>query len=115
MYLLGMQVEYISYCDELAAMIGCKPNLFKLFISDPLMSFKCFFGPCTPPQYRLMGPGAWSGAKQAIKDVRTNVIHVTRTRVVEKSQKSSSRSELINILTFFALIMTILMILSLLT
>jgi len=53
-----MQVDYIAYSDELATEVGCKPNLYKLLFSDPTLALRCFFGPCTPAQYRLMGPGA---------------------------------------------------------
>ena len=61
-------------------MIGCKPNLVKLFLKDPLLALKCLFGPCTPPQYRLMGPGSWVGAKQAIEKAHSNTIYATKTR-----------------------------------
>lgn len=35
-------------------------------MTDPKIAFLCFFGPCTPYQYRLTGPGKWSGAREAI-------------------------------------------------
>ena len=60
-------------------MIGCKPQL-TLLLSDPLLALKIFFGPCTPPQYRLMGPNPWDGAKQAIEKAHSNIIYATRTR-----------------------------------
>ena len=34
--------------------------------SDPSLALRCYFGPCSPPQYRLTGPGAWDGARRAI-------------------------------------------------
>jgi hypothetical protein len=30
-----VQVDYIPYCDELAALIGCKPRLLPLLLRDP--------------------------------------------------------------------------------
>ena len=64
-------------------MIGCKPQL-TLFFSDPLLALKVFLGPCTPPQYRLMGPNPWAGAKQAIEKALSNTIYATKTRDTEK-------------------------------
>ena len=74
----------MSYCDELAEMIGCKPDVTKLLLTDPLLAFKCFFGPCTPPQYRLMGPGSWSGAKQAVEKAHSNTIYATKSRDIKQ-------------------------------
>lgn len=80
-----MQVDYIPYADELASEVGCKPNLCKLVFSDPALALRCFFGPCTPAQFRLMGPGAWKGAKKAIEDAPGNVVYATKTRVCEQT------------------------------
>lgn len=83
-----LQVDYVPYCDELANEIGCKPNFVKLFFSDPGLALRCFFGPCTPSQYRLMGPGAWAGAKKAIEDAPGNVIYATKTRVLPHKENN---------------------------
>ena len=83
-----LKVDFTSYCDELAEMIGCKPDIMKLLLTDPLLAFKCFFGPCTPPQYRLMGPGAWSGAKEAIQKAHSNIIYATKTREIKEEAGS---------------------------
>ena len=85
-----MQVDYVPYSDELATEVGCKPNLFKLLFSDPALAQRCFFGPCTPAQYRLMGPGAWKGAKKAIEDAPGNVIYTTKTRVCPQTEDKRS-------------------------
>ncbi|NWX99135.1 FMO3 monooxygenase, partial [Nothoprocta ornata] len=61
-----LQMDYVSYMDELATAIGVKPNLPKLLLTDPRLALEVFFGPCTPYQFRLMGPGKWSGARRAI-------------------------------------------------
>ena len=37
-----------------------------LFLSDPKLAFAIYFGPVTPYQYRLMGPGAWKSARESI-------------------------------------------------
>lgn len=67
-----LQVSSIPYKDQLADLIGCKPDLRRLFFKDPLLAFKCFFGPCCAAQYRLMGPGAWPGAKGVIEETYRN-------------------------------------------
>ncbi|KAM9831333.1 LOW QUALITY PROTEIN: flavin-containing monooxygenase 5-like [Neosynchiropus ocellatus] len=62
----SLRVEYIPYMDFLAGEIGVRPNLLRLALTDPALWLKVFFGPCTPFQYRLCGPGRWAGARQAI-------------------------------------------------
>ncbi|NXF44956.1 FMO3 monooxygenase, partial [Oceanites oceanicus] len=61
-----LQTDYITYMDELASAIGVKPNVLKLLLTDPRLALEVFFGPCSPYQFRLMGPGKWSGARKAI-------------------------------------------------
>lgn len=61
-----VQVDVIPYGDELAALIGCKPNILKMLFTDPALTLQCFFGPCYPQQYRLEGPGKWYGAREYI-------------------------------------------------
>ncbi|KAL4237753.1 Cyclopentanone 1 [Mactra antiquata] len=61
-----IQVDYITIMDELAEHIGCKPDLKTLLLTDPKLAMECLFGPCTPYQYRLQGPGKWKGARESI-------------------------------------------------
>ncbi|NWW27191.1 FMO5 monooxygenase, partial [Falcunculus frontatus] len=69
-----IQVDYVPYMDELACQLGVKPNMLTLFLTDPKLALEVLFGPCTPYQYRLRGPGAWAGARQAILTQRQRVI-----------------------------------------
>ncbi|NXK98565.1 FMO5 monooxygenase, partial [Formicarius rufipectus] len=69
-----IQVDYIPYMDELACQLGVKPNLLTLFLTDPRLAVEVTFGPCTPYQYRLRGPGAWAGAREAILTQRLRVV-----------------------------------------
>ena len=62
-----IQVDFIEYMDEIAVEFGVRPEFKKLFVHDPLLALRCFFGPCYPYQYRLIGPGKWDGAKKAIE------------------------------------------------
>ena len=52
---------------------------------DPKLFFQCFFGPCTPYQYRLEGPGVWPGARDAIMTQWDRVYAPMKTRKVEAS------------------------------
>ncbi|PAA70391.1 hypothetical protein BOX15_Mlig005613g1 [Macrostomum lignano] len=61
-----IQVDWIPYMDELAAEIGCRPPLLRLLLTDPALFRAVVFEPCTPYQFRLVGPGAWPGARAAI-------------------------------------------------
>jgi dimethylaniline monooxygenase (N-oxide forming) len=60
-----MMVMLIAYMDELANEIGVKPRLLKHI----RYIYKILFGPFSPSQYRLDGPGSWDKAIQAIKDI----------------------------------------------
>ncbi|CAL1267742.1 unnamed protein product [Larinioides sclopetarius] len=75
-----MQVYAIPYMDELAKLIGVKPNFRKMFLRDPKLSWACVMGPCLPYQYRLEGPHAWSGARDAILNYKERVLAPLRTR-----------------------------------
>lgn len=60
------QVHWIAYMDELASLIGVKPNLSLMALKDPALFRRCFAGPCLSYQFRLEGPHAWAGARDAI-------------------------------------------------
>uniref|UniRef100_A0A8C3JJ47 Flavin-containing monooxygenase n=1 Tax=Calidris pygmaea TaxID=425635 RepID=A0A8C3JJ47_9CHAR len=79
-----IQVDYIPYMDELACQVGVKPNLLALFLTDPKLALEVVFGPCTPYQYRLHGPGEWAGAREAILTQRQRIIKPLQTRHVEE-------------------------------
>ena len=61
-----MQVDFIDFMDEIADQIAVRPSLSKYFFTDLLLWWHLIFGPSVPYQYRLEGPGKWSGARQAI-------------------------------------------------
>ncbi|CAM9432952.1 unnamed protein product [Discosporangium mesarthrocarpum] len=51
-------VDFALYCDDLGALIGASPPLWKIFFSKPKLWFSIMFGPFTMHQYRLVGPFA---------------------------------------------------------
>jgi dimethylaniline monooxygenase (N-oxide forming) len=50
-----IQVDWIPFMDELGAIVGVKPNLFKYFFTDHELWRALYFGYCVPYQYRLEG------------------------------------------------------------
>ncbi|KAG9468507.1 hypothetical protein GDO78_022589 [Eleutherodactylus coqui] len=75
-----IQVDYVNHMDEIAEEIGCKPNVKKLFLTDPKLAWEMFFGPCAPYQYRLSGPGKWKDARKAILTMHDRIVKPTMTR-----------------------------------
>ncbi|XP_033626297.1 dimethylaniline monooxygenase [N-oxide-forming] 5-like [Asterias rubens] len=84
-----IQVDWIEYMDTLASEFGARPNLLKLFFTDPMLALRCFFGPCLPYQYRLMGPGKWNGAKEAIQTVYERIHAPLQTRTCNLAEQKS--------------------------
>lgn len=70
--------------------VGVRPNLLRLLLSDPVLWVKVFFGPCTPYQYRLTGPGRWAGARQAILTQWERVAQPFKTRAVPEPERRPS-------------------------
>lgn len=75
-----LQIYFIQYLDKLAEKIGCKPNFWKYFFTDPKFWYKLYCGPATPPQWRIEGPGKWEGARDAIERVEEKTWYPLKTR-----------------------------------
>ncbi|XP_027790678.2 dimethylaniline monooxygenase [N-oxide-forming] 4 [Marmota flaviventris] len=86
------KLDYILYLDELAACIGAKPSLPLLLLRDPRLAWEVFFGPCTPYQYRLVGPGRWEGARNAILTQWDRTLKPLKTRVPPDTPRPASTS-----------------------
>ncbi|KAM4641184.1 flavin-containing monooxygenase 3-like [Discoglossus pictus] len=102
-----LSTDYVSYMDELSSFIGCKPNVPLLFLTDPKLGWEVFFGPCSPYQFRLMGPGKWHGARKAILNQWKRTIQAMHTRVVPSHTKTSSFVTLIWLLIIPVLLFAI--------
>lgn len=87
--------------DDLAVEVGVKPDMISLFREDPLFAVRCFFGPCIPAQYRLVGPHSQPlVARRSIENCFTNVTKATQTRkvkVVSKKCQTSLSQRLVSI------------------
>lgn len=75
-----IQVDYPHYMDEISKQFGVKPNLIKLFLSDPVLWYHVYFGPFLAYQYRINGPNSWSGARKAILTVEERIQAPYNTR-----------------------------------
>ncbi|XP_006767059.1 PREDICTED: dimethylaniline monooxygenase [N-oxide-forming] 1 [Myotis davidii] len=84
-YCKALQSDYITYIDGLLTDINAKPNLFSMLLTDPRLALAIFFGPCTPYQFRLTGPGKWKGARNAILNQWDRTLKATRSRTVQES------------------------------
>ncbi|XP_047560310.1 dimethylaniline monooxygenase [N-oxide-forming] 4 isoform X2 [Lutra lutra] len=91
------KLEFIQYLDDLAASIGAKPSVPLLFLKDPRLAWEVFFGPCTPYQYRLVGPGKWDGARNAILTQWDRTLKPLKTRIVPDSTKPASMSHYLKV------------------
>ncbi|NXX51639.1 FMO4 monooxygenase, partial [Tricholaema leucomelas] len=86
----NLKMSFIGYVDEIASCAGVKPSVLRLLLTDPQLALAIFFGPCTPYQYRLVGRGKWSGARDAILTQWQRTLKPLRTRVVDDFSNSSS-------------------------
>uniref|UniRef100_A0A2R9BWN6 Flavin-containing monooxygenase n=1 Tax=Pan paniscus TaxID=9597 RepID=A0A2R9BWN6_PANPA len=102
-----LQTDYITYMDELGSFIGAKPNIPWLFLTDPRLALEVYFGPCSPYQFRLMGPGKWDGARNAILTQWNRTVKATRTRVVSEVQRPHPFYNLLKMLSFPLLLLAV--------
>ncbi|XP_042895050.1 flavin-containing monooxygenase 5-like [Parasteatoda tepidariorum] len=63
---MSIRVDYVQYMDEIAYLIGARPNFWKMFFTDIKLYWRLVWGPALAYQYRLKGPHKWKGARQAI-------------------------------------------------
>lgn len=81
-----LQVDWINYMDELANLVGCKPNVSKYLFKDIKLWWNLVSGPCYPYQYRLEGPHAWSEARKALLEARKRIKAPLLTRELTDKQ-----------------------------
>lgn len=66
----SLEILYHPYVDTIASYMGCKPNLLKYALKDPVLAYHMFFDILTTYQFRLEGRHKWSGARDAL--LKTN-------------------------------------------
>ncbi|KAI6240684.1 Dimethylaniline monooxygenase [N-oxide-forming] [Aphelenchoides fujianensis] len=85
-----IQVDFSSYMDELAELIGCKPRLLDFLLNDPKLFTRLLFGPAVAYSYRLHGPNALPEAREMILGVEERRIRATHHRDTGMAQYASS-------------------------
>uniref|UniRef100_G3TT90 Flavin-containing monooxygenase n=1 Tax=Loxodonta africana TaxID=9785 RepID=G3TT90_LOXAF len=105
-----LQTDYITYMDELGSFIGAKPNIPWLFLTDPQLALEVYFGPCSPYQFRPMGPGKWDGARNAILTQWDRTMKPSRTKAVQEAQRPHPLFNLLKMLSFPVFLLAILLI-----
>nr|XP_057930285.1 flavin-containing monooxygenase 5-like isoform X2 [Doryrhamphus excisus]XP_057930286.1 flavin-containing monooxygenase 5-like isoform X2 [Doryrhamphus excisus] len=90
--LAPLQVDFVSYMDNLAGEIGVRPSLLWLLFTDYPLFKKVLWGPVTTYQYRLTGPGKWEGARQAIFTQFDRMLKPLQTRKVPDQEQNGSIS-----------------------
>lgn len=73
-------MDYVDYMDELGNLLGCVPNPLDYIVSDPVLAYHLVFRAVVPYCYRLKGPDAWPGARDAVITVEDRMTRATRTR-----------------------------------
>ncbi|VDM67927.1 unnamed protein product, partial [Strongylus vulgaris] len=43
-----IQVDYVKYMDEVAMILGCKPDIYKIMLPDPRFALRLFLGANVP-------------------------------------------------------------------
>uniref|UniRef100_A0A671V1B6 Flavin-containing monooxygenase n=1 Tax=Sparus aurata TaxID=8175 RepID=A0A671V1B6_SPAAU len=82
--LAPLQVDYVTYMDDVAGEIGVRPSLLWLFFTNYPLFKKVLWEPATSYQYRLMGPGKWEGARRAIFTQFDRVNQPLKTRQITR-------------------------------
>ena len=67
----------------------------RLLMTDPRLAVEVYFGLTTPYQYRLVGPGAWRGARDAILSSRQRIMQPLKTRRVAMATTDNRRRSLL--------------------
>lgn len=76
--------------DEIAELVGVKPNIPGMLLTDPKLALNVILGPCTPYQYRLRGPRKWAGARQAVLTQWERVVQPMHTRPCDEPKPKRS-------------------------
>ena len=95
-----LQCNYMDMMDELATIIGCRPEFWPTLLQDPVLALRQTFGPCAPYVYRTTGPHKWEGAREAIMDLPKRIEVGFRQGAIPAEVLSSEPSSLRNSLLY---------------
>jgi len=83
-----VQVQYVQYMRDLAKLMGVEPKIWKRVLKDPILFNRLIFHGLVPYQFRLDGPHAWPGAREAIMGVEERVFGATCTRQTRETKRA---------------------------
>ncbi|CAN8002467.1 unnamed protein product [Ixodes pacificus] len=101
-----IQVDWLSYMDELADKIGASPKMLKYFFTDNQL-FRALLGPCVPYQYRLEGPHPWAGAKDAILGSQKRMLYPLNSSCSSFEIEKRCFSRFYGVVAIFALLVAL--------
>ncbi|XP_040216071.1 dimethylaniline monooxygenase [N-oxide-forming] 2-like isoform X1 [Rana temporaria] len=97
------RTDYMTYIEDIASDIGVKPDILKLFLTDPVLAVKLVFGALNSYHFRLSGPAKWDGAREAILTQWDRIEKPLRTRVPKRNSKSPLTSFMLLFFCFVTL------------
>ncbi|XP_076449958.1 flavin-containing monooxygenase 3-like [Babylonia areolata] len=81
------------YTDEIAADIGVAPDWWRFLLrGDVKMALAVLFGPAYPFHYRLLGPHAWPGAREATEKAYRETVYSIQHRTVGDGREGRAGS-----------------------
>ena len=86
-----IQVDFMVFMDQLAGLIGARPDFFKVLFKNPALAWKIQRSPPIAATYRVVGPHPWEGAKDAITNFDARVLagmSPTGQPIVPESKRS---------------------------
>lgn len=86
-----IQVDWYLFMEELAGVIGANPPIWRYMFTDPKLFFALIFGPGAAYQYRLVGPNAWSGARDAYLTVEERMLEPLKTSRTKNQKKNNCK------------------------
>lgn len=95
-----IQVDWIPFLDELAELVGVKPPIWKYFFTDFPLFKTLMFEPAAAYQYRLVGPHAWEGAREAQMTVNQRILAPLNTNKMYSQRRKLMKKDF-NVNSFF--------------
>ncbi|XP_076450173.1 dimethylaniline monooxygenase [N-oxide-forming] 2-like [Babylonia areolata] len=83
----------LPYADSIAAEIGVAPDWWRFLLrGDVKMALAVLFGPAYPFHYRLLGPHAWPGAREATEKAYRETVYSIQHRTVGDGREGRAGS-----------------------
>lgn len=69
-----LQIIYIPFMNEISNYVGCKPHLWKYFLTDQKLWYCLFFNVYTAYQFRLEGDHKWDKARDTVINTNNRIL-----------------------------------------